>query len=117
MIELQPFTGKHLEHFPIPGLPLDFWEEKAVTVLKDGEVIGIAGARQIGDTAYVGIIGTPELREHPLFLCKAVLKGMDGLRRMGVRYLRAHAETDSGARWLEWLGFELEGDWYVKCLG
>jgi len=119
-IEIEPLRADHIwrfvEDFPFNEFPVNIWAGKAAVAVEGDEVLGIAGISVIGDTATVGMILSEHMRKHPLFLHKHTLYGIEGLRKQGVTTIRAHAESDTGARWLRRLGFIEDHGWYVKCL-
>lgn len=116
MISLEPLRDDHLERFPIPGLPVDFWRGEAVVAVENGEILGICCILVKGQMATVGMILTPGIKRHAPFLHRNTLYGIEGLRRMGVKGIRAQADTDAGIRWLIRLGFAEQNGWYVKWL-
>ncbi len=117
MIALEPLTQAHMERFPIPGLLLDLWEDKAVAFVEDGNVLGVCGCSVDGDTAEVGMFLDPRLRLHPAFLFRTALHGIEGLRLQGIKCIKAQAEElPRDDRWLQRLGFVKTDDGYVKWL-
>ena len=116
MILLEPLEAKHLQDFPIPEFPLDYWRGKALVMVDNGRFLGICGASREGDVATVGMILTPEARKHGVLLTRFVLRGLAGLRHQGIKYVRARAEADNGVNWLKRLGFARDDGWWVKCL-
>ncbi len=114
MIALEPLTEAHMERFPVSEFELDYWRGLAVAAVEDGQVLGLCGISVDGDTAYVGMILSPAIRQHAAFLHRTTLLGIRGLRLMGVKQIRAKAETEIDARWLERLGFIRDGGWYIQ---
>ena len=114
MIALEPLRDDHLDRFPIPGFPLDFWRGEAVVAVENGGILGICCISVQDEVATVGMFLTPGIKRRPLFLHRTALYGIEGLRRMGVKQIRAQADTDTGVRWLERLGFVEQNGWYVR---
>ena len=116
MIALEPLRDDHLDRFPIAGFPLDFWRDEAVVAVESGEILGICCISVQDETATVGILITPGMKRHTVFLHRNALYGIEGLRRMGVKRIRAESDTEIGIRWLKRLGFAEENGWYVRWL-
>ncbi len=117
MIALEPLTAAHIERFPVPGLPFDFWKDQAVAFVEDGDVLGVCGCSVNDGIAEVGMSLDPRLRLHAAFLFRTALHGIAGLRLQGIKCIKAQAEeSPRDDRWLQRLGFVKTDDGYVKWL-
>jgi RimJ/RimL family protein N-acetyltransferase len=81
---------------------------KALTVKRDGRVLGLGGLRFCADgTIFAFVTMTEEGKRYPVALHKAGHRCMREAREAGYRRIFAHAERENPAaeRWLERLGF------------
>lgn len=84
----------------------------AFTAFDGGRVLGCAGVVLRGSTGYVWAALTDEIRKRPMFLHRAIRRGMsETIKAYGLKRLEAACDIDhrTAARWLERLGFTLAG--------
>lgn len=119
-MKIVPFVPEHLKTFSpgkfdaelIEHLDPDAWEGNALSAVKDRKTLGMAGMRVEGKTGYGWLLGSDELRRHPMLLHRAVKRGLEwmvvnySLKRLVVYVSEDFTES---RKWVERLGFREAG--------
>ena len=103
-LDLQDIDGWALDEID----DLSGWEGSAFTILEDGEPVGISGFSLEDGIGTGWLIGSEQLRNHPVFLHRTMKKVLcELLRNSAVKYIYVDVEKQNtvAVRWLERLGF------------
>jgi hypothetical protein len=106
VIEVRPSTSDDVARFFPDPLP---WRIRAMTMLKDGVIVGIGGLAYLPDEA-IGMFAklTDEARKARISLHRAGLAMMGEVRMLGFERVVAMADPQEPAaeRWIKRFGFE-----------
>jgi len=95
---------------------LNGWEEKAVSVVENGQVLGFVCILWGGGEAYVSFLLSDMARERPIRLARMVLSGIKEMKRRGARRIIADAQGEKAKRFLMLTGFEpRDGKFIHEC--